>query len=141
MHCASSPFRFLAAALAVVLVAGVALPVAVYACATTGEAHLAACCEEREAQPPCHPAPTGMPLEDLPGTGHLATCCTASGVTSVGEAALMEPPRAPLMAVCGVCASPWTPPFPASDRAAGAMPSLPDTPGLGLHLRYGVLLN
>jgi len=138
---ASSLFRLLAAALAVVLVAGVALPAVVYACAATGETHLAACCDEREVLPPCHPAPADVPSDELPTPAHHAACCTASGVTGVEEAAPVELPRTPLAVVCEAAASPWAPPALASDRAAGAAPTLPDPPGLGLHLRYGVLLN
>jgi hypothetical protein len=135
------PLRLLAATLVVVLVAGVALPAVVYACAATGETHLAACCGDREVPPPCHPAPADVPLGELPTPVHLAACCTASGTLTGEEAALIELPRTPLVVACEVTASPWAPPTPASDREAGPAPTLPDPPGLGLHLRYGVLLN
>jgi hypothetical protein len=147
------PLKLLAAAMALVMVTGVALPAVAHACETVQQRlALAPCCaggEDHTPPPamPCHGDSEGVPAHEddpppAPG-GQTAACCSSTVITATDEAARAENPAAPQVRVSALTENFWAPTegrdhttrLPADERPLGAHE------GIGLHLLYGVLLN
>jgi hypothetical protein len=146
---AASPFKLLAAVLALVMVTGVALPVVAYACDAMQAqvVKMFLCCgadEDPRPEMPCHDDAAQTPVhgESFPAE-HMAVCCTGSDLVATSAAALVENPGAPAIQVSILDESPWAA---SEDEGHVTHPPVDEVPagtgdGVGLHVLYGALLN
>jgi len=137
MTSASHIFRQFAAALALVMITSVALPVVASACETMRDTCPMAA-QEQPATPPCHDDPAEAPVGD-----HLAICCAPTASAVFDEATILE--RYDVSAIMLLAShEAFTAPRAAAIAAGTAYKAACSPPlagGIGLQVLYRALLN